>query len=106
VEIRAGAGRAEVLELLSGALVLLMPSRVEGLPMVPAEAMAAGVPVVAADVRRWARWSRRRTEGVLVPPDDAEALARETLALLDDAPRRTRVSATARESARRFSWDT
>jgi glycosyltransferase involved in cell wall biosynthesis len=105
VEIRAGAGRAEVLELLSGALVLLMPSRVEGLPMVPAEAMAAGVPVVAADVAAVGEVVAPPDGGVLVPPDDAEALARETFALLDDEPRRARVSATARESARRFSWE-
>jgi glycosyltransferase involved in cell wall biosynthesis len=105
VEIRAGAGRAEVLELLSGALLLLMPSRVEGLPMVPAEAMAAGVPVVAADVAAVGEVVAPPEGGVLVPPDDAEALARAALDLLDDAPRRARVSATARESARRFSWD-
>jgi len=105
VEIRAGAGREEVLELLAGALLLLMPSRVEGLPMVPAEAMAAGVPVIAADVAAVGEVVAPPAGGVLVPPDDAEALARAALELLDDAPRRARVSATARESARRFSWD-
>ena len=42
---------------------------------------------------------------MLVPPDDAAALAEATLALLDDPLRRARVSASARLSARRFSWD-
>ncbi|HWK90170.1 MAG TPA: glycosyltransferase family 4 protein, partial [Longimicrobium sp.] len=75
VEVRAGADRAEVLELMSGALALLMPSRIEGLPMVPAEAMAAGVPVIATDVAAVAEVVAPPDGGVLVPPGDAEALA-------------------------------
>lgn len=106
VEVRASASRAEVLELMSGALALLMPSRLEGLPMVPAEAMAAGVPVIAADVAAVSEVVSPPDGGVLVPPDDAGALAAAALALLDDPARRAAVSASARESARRFSWDT
>jgi len=106
VEVRASPSRAEVLALMSGALALLMPSRLEGLPMVPAEAMAAGVPVVAADVAAVAEVVAPPEGGVLVPPDDAEALAAAALAFVDDPARRAAVSASARESARRFSWDT
>lgn len=105
VEVRANASRAEVLELMGGALALLMPSRLEGLPMVPAEAMAAGVPVVAADVAAVSEVVSPPDGGVLVPPDDAEALAAAALALVDDPARRARVSASARQSAKRFSWD-
>lgn len=106
VELRGGVERPEVLDLLSGALALVMPSRVEGLPMVPAEAMAAGVPVVATDVAAVSEVVAPPEGGVLVPADDAGALAKAAMALLDDAPQRARVSASARESARRFSWDT
>ena len=104
VEVRANASRAEVLALMSGALALLMPSRLEGLPMVPAEAMAAGVPVVATDVAAVAEVVAPPEGGVLVPPGDAGALAAAALALLDDPAHRARVSASARLSARRFSW--
>ena len=105
VDIHANASRAQVLALMSGALALLMPSRLEGLPMVPAEAMAAGVPVVATDVAAVSEVGAPPDGGVLVPPGDAEALAAAALALLDDPARRARVSASARASARRFSWD-
>jgi glycosyltransferase involved in cell wall biosynthesis len=105
VELRAGVERPEVLALLSGARLLLMPSRVEGLPMVPAEAMAAGVPVVASDVAAVREVIDPPNGGVLVPPGDPAALADATLALLDDPVRSARVSASARESARRFSWN-
>lgn len=105
VELRANASREEVLGLMGGALALLMPSRLEGLPMVPAEAMAAGVPVIATDVAAVSEVVSPPEGGVLVPPDDAEALAAAALTFVDDAAWRARVSASARASARRFSWD-
>jgi glycosyltransferase involved in cell wall biosynthesis len=97
--------RAQVLELFSGALALLMPSRLEGLPMVPAEAMAAGVPVVAASVGAVPEVVDPPRGGILVPPDDPEALAGAALRLLDDPAGRAALSASARASAERFSWD-
>jgi glycosyltransferase involved in cell wall biosynthesis len=97
--------RARVLELFSGALALLMPSRLEGLPMVPAEAMAAGVPVVAASVGAVPEVVDPPRGGILVPPDDPEALAGAALRLLDDPAARAALSASARVSAKRFSWD-
>jgi glycosyltransferase involved in cell wall biosynthesis len=97
--------RAQVLELFSGALALLMPSRLEGLPMVPAEAMAAGVPVVAASVGAVPEVVDPPRGGILVPRDDPEALAGAALRLLDDPAARAAFSASARVSAERFSWD-
>jgi glycogen(starch) synthase len=105
VEVRAGADRAEVLALMSGALALLMPSRLEGLPLVPGEAMAAGVPVIAAAVAAVPEVVAPPERGVLVPPEDPEALAAATLALLDDPARRARISSASRAYGRRISWD-
>lgn len=105
VRVLPDVGREEVLELFSGALALLMPSRLEGLPMVPAEAMAAGVPVVAAAVGAVPEVVDPPRGGVLVPPDDPGALAEAALRLLDDPERRAALSLSARASAERFSWD-
>ncbi|HEX2188504.1 MAG TPA: glycosyltransferase family 4 protein [Longimicrobiaceae bacterium] len=105
VRVLPDVGRGEVLELFSGALALLMPSRLEGLPMVPAEAMAAGVPVVAAAVGAVPEVVDPPRGGVLVPPDRPDALAGAVLRLLDDPERRAALSLSARESAERFSWD-
>lgn len=105
VRVLPGVEREEVLDLLSGALALVMPSRLEGLPMVPAEAMAAGVPVVATDVGAVAEVVDPPAGGVLVPPDDPDALAGALRALLDDPARRQALSKLARRSAERFSWD-
>lgn len=95
---------AERNELLKGAVVQLMPSRFEGFGLAGAEAMAAGVPLVAASVGSLPEVVDAPRGGVLVPPNDPAALAAATAVLLDDSDARDRLSVTARESARRFSW--
>jgi glycosyltransferase involved in cell wall biosynthesis len=105
VDLRVGASRAEVLALMAGALALVMPSRLEGLPMVPAEAMAAGVPVIASAVGALAEVVEAPECGLLVPPGDRVALEQAMHRLVVDAPLRRSMSEAARRSAERYSWD-
>ena len=91
--------------LFAGAEVQLMPSRFEGFGLAAAEAMAAGVPLVASSAGSLPEVVDAPNGGVLVPPGDARALADATLKLLDDHPARDSLSSSARASARRFSWD-
>lgn len=91
------------LALLAGARVFLTPSRMEGFGLAAAEAMAAAVPVVAT--RAGSLTEVVADAGVLVPVEDATALARETAALLHDDARRANLSARAREHAlAHFRW--
>src|SRR5690606_31943453 len=94
-----------VLNLMGGALALVMPSRLEGLPMVPAEAMAAGLPVIAADVGAMEEIVRPEVTGLLLPPDDAAALTEAMRRLLRDDYLRHQFSNESRRAATRFSWD-
>lgn len=105
MEIVVDPSRERVLGLLSGARVLLHPSRFEGLPVVPAEAMAAGLPVVATDVGALDEIVPPGA-GTLVGSEDIEGLVGAAAALLDDDEARKDVSARARRAARAFSWDT
>ena len=67
--------------------VFTLPSREEGMSNALMEAMAAGRPIVATDVGGNAEVLDGGRLGVLVPSDDALALADAVSALLDDAAR-------------------
>jgi glycogen(starch) synthase len=104
VELIANPPPERVHGLMAGALAIVMPSRFEGFGMVAAEAMAAGVPVVAAGVDAVPDVVGE-DGGVLVPREDPAATARAVAALLDAPERRAALSASARVRARRWSWD-
>jgi glycosyltransferase involved in cell wall biosynthesis len=83
-----------------GALdVFVLPSRSEGFPLAIVEAMLAGLPVVASDVGSVREAVLDGHTGVLVPPDDVEALARALRELLDDPAGRRELGRRGRELA-------
>jgi glycosyltransferase involved in cell wall biosynthesis len=104
VQFLGAVSEAERQRLFAGAAVQLMPSRFEGFGMVAAEAMAAGVPLIAAASGSLPEVVDAPRGGVLVPAGDARALAGAALALMDDPAARETLSRSARESARRFEW--
>jgi glycosyltransferase involved in cell wall biosynthesis len=77
----------------------------EGLPLAALESMAARVPLVASAVGGLPTLLEGDA-GVLVPPADPAALARELGALMDDHDRRALLAAAgARRVADRYSFD-
>lgn len=76
--------------------LFIAPQRWEGFGLTPLEAMACGVPVIAADVGAFSELLATGVTGTLTPPGDAAALARATLDILNDPPRRDRWAAAAR----------
>jgi len=89
--------------LYAGAEAFVLPSRHEGFGLPCLEAMACGVPVVAA-----AAAALPETCGdaaLLVDPDDAEALASALLRAVRDEAERARLRAAGAERARRYTWD-
>jgi glycosyltransferase involved in cell wall biosynthesis len=69
-----------------------------------AEAMAAGVPVVASNVPALREVVDPPAGGVVVPPRDAESLAAAIAELMSHSEALARISLTARSSAERFRW--
>lgn len=74
----------------------------EGLPLAALEAMAAGVPVVATAVGGLPELLGGGA-GMLVPPGDAEALARTLVALSDAPAQAALLGRQGRERARRYN---
>lgn len=106
VRMLGAVSEEERQRLFAGARVQLMPSRFEGFGMVAAEAMAAGVPLVAAASGSLPEVVDAPHGGVLVPAGDAVALAAAVGNLIDDPGRRAELSRDARLSAERFRWET
>lgn len=80
--------------------IVVLPSRTfEGLPLTLLEALALGKPVVATDVPGLHDVLHGTEAGVLVAPDDAEALANALRRLALDAAERVRLGARARKLA-------
>jgi glycosyltransferase involved in cell wall biosynthesis len=67
--------RADVARLLAAADVFCLPSHFEGLPMSVIEAMLAGLPVVATDIRGLREQVVEGQTGLLVPPGTVAPLA-------------------------------
>jgi phosphatidylinositol alpha-mannosyltransferase len=69
------------------------------------EAMAAGVPIVASNIDGFAGVVTHGVEGLLVRPEDPQALAAALIELLRDPERRAAMAARGRERAQFYSWD-
>lgn len=74
----------QISSLLAAATVFVLPSRQEGLGSVLLEAMAAGIPVVAASTGGIPEIVCDGSTGLLVPPGHPAALADAVIRLLND----------------------
>ncbi len=83
--------------VLSAADILAMPSRWEGFGLAAAEAMAAGLPVVATSVAGLKDVCLEGRTALLVQPDDSDALARKIGQLVADAELRQRLGQAGRQ---------
>ncbi|SDE37441.1 glycosyltransferase family 4 protein [Rhodobacter capsulatus] len=85
--------------LLAAFDIYAQPSRFEGLPRTLLDAMFMGKPIVATAVNGNLDAVTDMAEGLLVPAEDAEALAAALEQLLQDRELRARLSRQAHESA-------
>jgi glycosyltransferase involved in cell wall biosynthesis len=96
----------EITDYYRRAALVLVTSAAEGLPMVVLEAFRAGAPCVATNVSGHPEAVLHGENGLLVPRDDAEAMARACLEILGDSDRARQMGRVARRTVReRFSLD-
>jgi glycosyltransferase involved in cell wall biosynthesis len=98
-------GRDALPALLRSADAVVCVPWYEPFGIVPLEAMACGVPVVAASVGGLIDTVVDDLNGVRVPPHDPATLQATLRRLLDDPQRRARLGAAGVERARsRYGW--
>lgn len=94
--------REDMADVLAALDILVAPSRWEGFGLVLAEAMAAGIPVVASKVGG--------IPGVvgqaacLIPPQDPQALAQSLMKIARDEILQSRMRKEGIQEAARFDW--
>jgi glycosyltransferase involved in cell wall biosynthesis len=76
--------RDDIPDLLSISDVFVLPTLTEALPTVLAEAMAAGVPIIASAVGGIPEMVEDQINGILVPPRDIETLAKASIRMLSN----------------------
>lgn len=91
-------------ELLSRAHVMLNPSVREGWGLVNIEANSVGTPVVAYDVPGCRDSIQDGVTGYLCPKNDISCLSQTIVKLVDNGPLYNRISTSAKDWSRQFSW--
>ena len=86
-----------VADRITQATIMVVPSRYDGLPFIPLEAMALGKPVVGTRVDGVQDVIVDGETGFLVDLDDDEAMAGKILRLLDDPELRERMGQAGRK---------
>jgi glycosyltransferase involved in cell wall biosynthesis len=110
-EMLGTVSQARVAEELQKASVVVVPFLRTAMterhtsPLKVFEAMAAGRPIVASDLPSSREVLRHGETALLVPPDDAAALAAALTRLLADHALAERLARGAFAEAPRFSWD-
>jgi glycosyltransferase involved in cell wall biosynthesis len=106
VRVHGRVSSDDLARLYAGADVLLLTSSHEGYGMVLAEALSAGLPIVATRVGAVPEVVRDDQEAILVEPGDVRAVSRALEALARDPRERTRRAGLARERAASLpTWD-
>lgn len=93
--------REDVPDLLNIFDIFCLASFYEGLPLTILEAMAAGIPVVGADVLGINEVIKHNENGLLFPSNDKEKLTETLLLLLRDDSLRHRLSSSGKDCVER-----
>lgn len=97
--LRFYEGTEDVREFLDNLDIFVLPSRAEGMPLVVAEAMSRGLPVVATDVGGVSEMIQDGCSGFLIASGDAAGMASAVLRLAENSELRRTVGHSAKVRA-------
>jgi glycosyltransferase involved in cell wall biosynthesis len=99
IELLGHIDHERLMEELGKASVFLLPSRQENSPMAIAEAMAAGLPVIASNRCGMPFMVSENTTGFLIDPEDTKQIAERLTRLLQDPAAARQMGLTGRSIA-------
>jgi glycosyltransferase involved in cell wall biosynthesis len=105
LEVRPFVARAEISRMYAEHEIFVLPSLVEGMPLVLLEAMASGMPVVTTESSGMTDLVEDSHDGLFVIPGDAESLSTAILRLCRDPELRLRLGSAAQEKMKRYTWN-
>ena len=76
--------RSNIKEILSAINILVIPSLLEGFPMITLETMAMAKPIIATNIDGITEQITNGVNGILVPPKDPIALAKTVMRVIND----------------------
>ncbi len=92
--------RRDIEKFMKSTKLFVLPSRWEGLPLAILEAMSSRASIIATSVGGIPEVIEHEKEGILIPPDDPEALARAITELLKDGELRVKLGINAYEKVK------
>lgn len=104
ITVVGGVSRAEVPEWLNKGDILLNTTNYDNTPVSVIEAMACGLCIVSTDVGGIPYLLDHEVDALLVPPDDAPAMAAAVRRLLTEPDLAQRLSLNAHLKAESFDW--
>jgi glycosyltransferase involved in cell wall biosynthesis len=93
------------LELMAGASLFVVPSRLEPFGIVALEAMAAGCPVLASRTGGLIEIIQDHKTGAFFDTESSDDLSNKLLALLSNRPKLEELKQLALESVQKYAWD-
>jgi glycosyltransferase involved in cell wall biosynthesis len=94
-EVKFLGVRRDIARLMKITRIFVLPSRWEGLPLTILEAMSNRMSIIATEVGGIPEIIENGREGILIPPEDPEALAQAVIKLLEDRKLRVKLGLNA-----------
>ena len=104
LQVRPFLARTEMPALYARHDIFVLPSLMEGMPLVLLEAMASGMAVVTSESNGMTDLVEDGHDGLFAIPGDADSLAFAMARLCNDSGLRQRLGAAAQEKMKRYTW--
>jgi glycosyltransferase involved in cell wall biosynthesis len=104
LQVRPFVARTDMPALYAEHDIFVLPSLVEGMPLVLLEAMASGMAVVTTESNGMTDLIEDSHDGLFVIPGDADSLSVAITRLCNDAGLQRQLGRAAKEKMKRYTW--